>query len=96
MYMIIYNGYCAEMQERVKDLDDPSSEMPAVLNLTGEGKVEAEFNAYPMFDGFIRDESVENLAGALDSEQHLFRPVQLTRIPDKVDDFIGVVRALRV
>jgi len=59
------------------------------------GKVEAEFVAYPMFDGFIRDEDVENLAGPLDSEQQIFRPVQLTRIPDKVEDFQGVVKVLR-
>ena len=65
------------------------------MELSGEGTVEAEFGAYPMFDGFIRDGDVESLAGPLDSEQQIFRPVQFTRIPDRVEDFDGVVKALR-
>lgn len=77
------------------ELDDDTAELPPALELSGEGTVEAEFGAYPMFDGFIRDGDVESLAGPLDSEQQIFRPVQFTRIPDKVEDFDGVVKALR-
>eukprot|EP00961_Rhodomonas_salina_P012363 166557-Rhodomonas_salina.1 len=47
------------------------------------GWIRAGFEPYPLFGGFVRDTSTEPLAGPPDAEEHMFRPVQFTLVPDK-------------
>ena len=82
------------IEERLRELDDPTSEMPIALELSGEGKIEAEFIAYPWFDGFMRDEPVEHLAGPKDSEQQIFRRIYVFALAVCVIALLGRVQRM--
>eukprot|EP00960_Hanusia_phi_P029240 747854-Hanusia_phi.AAC.2 len=94
-HVVAILGVCNSIEKRLEELDSPNSEFPALLDLTGENGVQAEYRPFNFFDGFVRDEDVEILAGPLDSEQQIFRPIQFTRIPDEVFELPDVVKALR-
>ncbi len=52
-----------------------------------------EFTLYPMFQSFQR-ENVENLAGPAEVAP-IFRPVQFTLVPDRINDFVELTQALQ-
>ena len=85
---------CARIEERVQGLDT-GSDLPRVLDLGAWKAIPAGFDAFPFFDGMVRDMDVEALAGAPDNEETIFRPVQLSLVPDTVDTIEEVSAALR-
>lgn len=52
------------------------------------------FIPYPLYESFVREENVERYAGPADIPP-LFRPVELTLVPDKIYDFNQLANALR-
>jgi hypothetical protein len=87
-------GLCARVESRVQGLD-AGSDLPRVLDLGAWKSIPAGYDAFPFFDGMVRDFDVEALAGPPDNEETIFRPVQLSLVPDTVDSIEEISAALR-
>lgn len=55
---------------------------------------QADFNSYPLFDTFRRDENTESLAGPAELPP-MFRPVEFTHVTERVTNFAEFTEALR-
>ena len=85
---------CAGIETKILSLDT-GSDLPRTLDLTAWESIPTGFDEFPFFDGMVRDVDVEALAGAPDSEETIFRPVQLSLVPDTVDTIEEIAAALR-
>ncbi len=85
---------CAGIEERALGMD-AGADLPRTLDLGALEALAQGLDEFPFFDGMVRDKDIEGLAGAPDIEETIFRPVQLSHVPDAVDAFEEIAAALR-